>query len=638
MFFIIAILLLLFLAVLGPTILGKVFQQKDYSTGEYETPAGVKVVGSITRWVSLGLGLFMIASTSFVTVGSDEAGLLKKIYGYKDLPAGSIIAVNGEKGPQAEILGPGFHVKPLINVIYDVDTAPVIEVPDGHWGYLVARDGRPLPPGTTYAEAFAAGDLNNMLDAEYFLQNGGFKGPQTSVLPPGKYRINTYLWQVKVGQVTEVPEGHVGVVKSNVVSAVNFGDLRAPKPQSCEPTRTQDAEGGALAVPLVPVGCVGIWDKPLFPGKYYINENAYRVTLVDTRVQAWEYKGGYDRRAVNLTVDADGNIKQKEKETTVVTPDDAADSAVGIKIDGYTIYQQIRTLVQVEPNNAPFIVASVGGLPEVEDRIISPATQSVTRDLSGQFIVVTEAVIDSETGKPMFDDDGNAVTRQVRRPIQPLDLIERRESLQTRVEEKIVPEGRKAGITIKEVRFLEPDLPPEVLIPRKRRQLAFEMIETMRQEQKAQHERIAKENAAATADQQHELVKKEIAVEKAELTRREKQLLGEAEKLFLTEKAIGEREYVNVLGPDYIFRLRALETVFDKLGENPELIQLAGKLVPQTVVFPGSGDSGGLESLAALLKQGFENAGSVNTGNLVTRDDLRAAFEQFNRQHPHHSK
>ena len=63
----------------------------------------------ITRILQVVLilaGLFGLISRSFVIVDANEVGHLKRIYLAADLPPGAIIAANGEKGPQAEILGP----------------------------------------------------------------------------------------------------------------------------------------------------------------------------------------------------------------------------------------------------------------------------------------------------------------------------------------------------------------------------------------------------------------------------------------------------------------------------------------------------------------------------------------------------
>ncbi len=44
----------------------------------------------------------------------------------------------------------------------------------------------------------------------------GQKGPQFNVLKPGKYRINLYLFRVQKLSATDVPTGHVAVIRSNV--------------------------------------------------------------------------------------------------------------------------------------------------------------------------------------------------------------------------------------------------------------------------------------------------------------------------------------------------------------------------------------------------------------------------------------
>ena len=145
-----------------------------------------------------------------------------------------------------------------------------------------------------------------MLDAEYFLTHGGQRGPQTTILTPGNYRLNTYLWDLSIYNAVDVAEGFVGVVKSNVIDSVHFGNLVADKPASCQQkTVSTNASGEAVAAKeaksdegkltaiLVPVGCIGIWEKALQPGRYYANEAAYKITMMSTRVQTWEFKGGY---------------------------------------------------------------------------------------------------------------------------------------------------------------------------------------------------------------------------------------------------------------------------------------------------------------------------------------------------------
>jgi len=128
----------------------------------------------LVAWVSL---------MSFVHVGKDETGQLVRIYLGDDLEKGAIIAINDEKGPQAKILPPGFHFQPFLRVLYDVTMEDVVEIPTGNYGYLVARDGRPLRPDQTYADPFDPSETAEMLsDAAHFLTSGGQKGPQTTVI------------------------------------------------------------------------------------------------------------------------------------------------------------------------------------------------------------------------------------------------------------------------------------------------------------------------------------------------------------------------------------------------------------------------------------------------------------------------
>ena len=608
---IIGFILCVICAAVVPTVLTRMSAREVYTDGEHrtETPKAARLGAWALRAVFSTAAVCMIVFTSLITVGDNEIALMKRIYFASDLPQGRIIGVGLEKGKKAETIGPGFHFMLGLNIVNDVEKVPMITVAPGHYRTLSARDGKPLPQGVTYAPDFGS-ELLTYLDAKTFLSVGeedtkvGFKGPQTTILPPGTWRVNTYLWDVSQDRpATTIEQGFVGVIKANTQTSVNFGAaMTVAYPTDCNDVAVEGRLADALVSPLKPVGCVGIWDKVLPPSRYYVNEDVFQVTKVDTRVQAWEYKGNYLSRAVDLSVDAAGEITQVAREERVERPESAVDDAIGVKIDGYTINQSARVLVQVTPQNAPFIVASVGGMDEVENRIISPAVQSAIRDLSGQKISLEEVIIDGETGKPQLDEAGNAKTRSVRRPVSPLDFIENRGLLQDLAEKVIKPEGSKAGVEIKEVRFLAPDMPPEVLIPRKRQQLAFEMIETLKKEQAAQIERIEKANAQARAEQQPELVKAQLAVQRANEYEKERAARGRADRNYLEQVAAGQEAQANVLGKELVARLKMMELIL----ENPDALAQLGKTVPSIVVMNGGGEGGSagigsLEGLAAVL-------------------------------------
>lgn len=548
------------------------------------TRIGRLLYGPLGGIVALGIGLFMLASTSFIFVDANQVGHLKRIYAFKELPPGRIIALNGEKGPQAEILGPGFHFIPLVRVLYDFEEFDVVTIPEGYYGQLTTLDGQAMPSGMFMAPAISDEDMGDMLKADVFLTKGGLRGPQETVLKPGQYRLNRYLFDVRLDQgtnATVIPAGHVGVVKSNVSQpGINCVE---------EEVSASQVSREALSVPLVPRGCVGIWKDPLFPGAYYLNRQAYEVTLVDTRVQTWEYKGGYTKRIIDLSVDQEGDIKQTERSVNEPVPNDAADKAVFVKVEGWDIPLELRALVQVDPTNAPVVVGSVGGLEEIENRILTPAIRSIVRNVAGASIRVQDKDANGAVSSP--------VTYTVR-PTRVLDLIENRDALEQTIEAQIKVEGNKAGVDIREIRLGEPAIPPELLVSRLRVQLADQLSIAYERETDAQQKRIETEQARSTADEQPRLVEAQIAVQVANQREQERAALGRAERQYLEELARGQRAQVDVLGQDRVALLQALEKLLASLERKPELVGLAGKLVPNTIV---GGDGAGLAGAAALL-------------------------------------
>ena len=536
--------------------------------------------GPLGGIVMLLAGFAFLASTSFVLISAERVGHLKRIYLASDLPPGRIIALPGQKGPQAEILGPGFHFRPLLNVLYDVEQYELVLVPEGFYGQVTTLDGQPMPEGMFMAPVIADDKLESMFDAEAFLTTGGYRGPQETVLKPGAYRLNRYLFDVKVGPdtvATIIPTGQVGVVKSNVSTP----GLNCKEETVRVSAAQHDAD--ALSVPLVPKGCIGLWKDPLLPGAYYLNRQAYDVTLVDTRVQTWEYKGGYRRRIIDLSIDQQGNLKQTERTVEEPMPDTAVDRAVFVKVEGWDIPQELRVVAQVAPENAPIVAGSVGGIQEIEHRILTPLIRSIVRNVAGSTIRL-----------PKKNADGS-VTYEVR-ATRVLDLIENREAIEDTIESQIKVEARKAGVEIKEIRLGEPAIPPEILIARLRQQLADQLGEAYKRETEAQTQRIETEQARSTANEQPRLVAAQIAVQVANQREQERAALGRAERQYLEEVAKGQSAQAGVLGQDRVAMLQALEKVLSSLEREPQLVTIVGKLVPNTVV-----NGSGLEGAAAIL-------------------------------------
>lgn len=276
--------------------------------------------------------LFTFAS-SFRHVGENDIGIVIKNIG-SPLPSGQILAFEGEMGPQAAILGPGWHPW-LWPIIYDIETESVVEIPEGSVGMITTRDGKPLSPGDIYADEWSEDEFQQMLQAEHFLgADNAYKGPQTSVLTPGKYRINPKLYLIEQQPATNIAKATVGVVKSNV----------GPIPVIDEPA----------PIILVDEGMRGIRRQALPPQIYYLNTNTHEITVISTAKKVVRYtkQGG----------------KGEEQEITVRSS------------DGFTFPVDVRIEYEVKAEAASLVVANFGDDgPDLQKRLNS-AVRAIFRN------------------------------------------------------------------------------------------------------------------------------------------------------------------------------------------------------------------------------------------------------------------
>ena len=565
--------------------------------------------------------LYAVAGTSVVWVSSGKIAVFERTYLGTSLAPGRIVAIDGELGPQAKIMTAGFHVKPFITLINRVRYVDVYTVPNGQCAIMSAKDGKSIPGGSAFAEPWTEDNKSRLVnDAEYFLTEGkGQRGPQTTVLMPGSYTINPYLWEdPRLIGATRVEQGTVGVVKSALHAAVDFGSFKRSSPTNGTLrvlTKERLPRDSASAL-LVPVGAIGVWEEVLPNGLYYINTDAYKITMVPTVAQVYEYKGGYKKRTVDISVNDKGEITERVSEVEVQAVPSAADTAIFTKPEGWDVPQECRVLAQVSPELAPFVVASLG-LTEanaaqiIEDRVVTPIIRSVIRDVEGGAqipIRQMKAVMDKD-GKPVLNEAGEPRTALMQefRPVRVMDLLENRSSLEDAIEERARPEALKEGVTINEVRLSESAIPAELLIARKREQLAQQLAKAWLQEQVAQTQRQKTENARAQANQQSELVTAEIKAEAAIKTKQARTTEGEGEKAYLIAIAEGQKAQSEVLGQEITAKLQmfqqTLKMVDSLMQRNPEIIanalNNAHKFVP-TITVSGNGGSS-LEGAAAIF-------------------------------------
>ena len=210
---------------------------------------------------------------SFVLVGGRELAVLERKYLGKKMPQGRVIALANEVGIQARTLGPGLHL--LIPFIYIPKKFSFTVISENEIGMIESIDGSPVLPGKIFAKVVEG--HNSFQDGENFLRNGGEKGPQIEILPPGVYRINPILFTIKKAPSQVIDKGKIGVITSMDGDPIPPGRLLARKTEG-----HNNFENGQNF--LNNHGQKGPQIEILLPGTYRINTDLFHIEILDATI------------------------------------------------------------------------------------------------------------------------------------------------------------------------------------------------------------------------------------------------------------------------------------------------------------------------------------------------------------------
>jgi uncharacterized membrane protein YqiK len=350
-----------------------------------------------------------------VIVPEDRIGLVTKkfvLFGQQQLPEGRIVATKGEAGFQAQTLPPGVYFAKWIWQ-YEITFQPFTIIPTGKLGLILAKDGAELETGFILGRKVAC---DSFQDAESFLNNGGRKGRQTAIITPGSYRINTFLFDVEITDMTSIPDNAVGIVTTQegkpleeqqiagrIIEGHNkFQDVDIfmqnggykglqeqvilagtyflnPWFASVEMVRMTEIPIGHVGVVIsyvgeegqdlsgaefkhgniVSKGQKGVWAEPLGPGKYPINSYIMRVELVPT---------------TNLVLNwasARSESHQLDKNLSTIT--------VRSK-DGFPFNLDVSQIIHIPTNEAPKVIARFGNMNNLVSQVLEPTIGNYFRN------------------------------------------------------------------------------------------------------------------------------------------------------------------------------------------------------------------------------------------------------------------
>src|SRR6266446_7479475 len=130
--------------------------------------------------VVLAMALYVFAR-AVIVIGPAEVGLVVRRLSSRHNTTDTPIAFSGEAGYQSDVLMPGVRFK--LWPTFTVSKYPWVQVPAGEIGVVISQLGERLPTGAK--SAVYRPEFGNFTDLRTFLSNGGQKGVQRPVLPPG---------------------------------------------------------------------------------------------------------------------------------------------------------------------------------------------------------------------------------------------------------------------------------------------------------------------------------------------------------------------------------------------------------------------------------------------------------------------
>lgn len=481
---------------------------------------------AITTLIWIGIVFFVLFFTKsllgIVFISEDHTGLVTKkfvLWGEnKNLPEGRIIATKGEAGYQAEMLPPGIHFGRW-SWQYSIKKIPFTVIPEGKIGLIEAKDGSQLDSGHVTAKTV---ECDKFQDAILFLNNGGQKGPQRSYLTPGTYRINTALFTLSETDITEIPQGKVGIVTTLDGTPLSKDEIAGKIISNHANFQDADAfiqNGGnrglqeqvllsgkwlinpwfveikTVEMTEIPVGYVGVvvsyvgekgtdtsgesfthgnivkrgqkgvWDEALDPGKYAINTEIMKISQVPTT-----------NIVLNWATARSESHKLDEKLSTITVRSS----------DGFTFNMDVSQIINISNKTAAKVIARFSSVQNLVSQVLEPTIGNYFRNSAQKSDVI--------------------------------DFLKERSKRQEEAKVRIVEVLKEYDVVGVDTLIGDIVPPQELMKTLTDRKIAEQQKTTFETQQKAQDQRRMFEAANASANMQAEIVKAERSVEIAEKT------------------------------------------------------------------------------------------------------------------------
>jgi regulator of protease activity HflC (stomatin/prohibitin superfamily) len=476
----------------------------------------------------------------------------------------------GKRGPQIEILRPGFYrINTALFKIALIDSLVVKEEMVGH---VTAQDGQALPQGFVIAPK-PTEDHKYFQDGQAFIDNGGYRGMQLDTLQPGEYYINRALFDVELRPITDVPPGYVGVLRSNVGQDL-AKPIETPKPITKKPDFGQPIHEESEVVLSTDKDQRGIWIEPVAPGKYNMNSYALTAYLVPTSAVMIDWASGSEIRSEH-TVDG---RKQDTSEEERAREFFKFSQLRVTSVDGFQLEVDVRMIIRIRPQHASFVIARFGSVKNLIEQIVHPLIDSSFRNKAGEK--------------------------------KAIDFFTNRVSLQKEALERAKDEFSQYHVEAQNLLISYIKIPENLLITQTDKEIALQQQAQYEQQALAQEKRIVVKEKEARALKQPDVIaaKLDIGIREdyAEAMRKEAAGIRDKTKVIADgdayqNKTVGQgiadayQAQAEVIGPQILGLLKWFEQI-----SNGQI-----KITPDVLV-TGEGGRGNIADtlLAMLIKSG----------------------------------
>ncbi|MEI6445183.1 MAG: flotillin family protein [Nostocales cyanobacterium ELA583] len=548
-----------------------------------------------------------------VVIGEREVGVVVKKFTLsgKGLPAGRLIALNGEAGLQADTLAPGWHWGHW-PWQYAVKKESIIVVPQGQIAMIVAADGAQNPPERILGKIV---ECDNFQDARKFLTKGGEKGRQMGFLTAGSYRINTALFKVITAanasaQGMSAEQLNVYSVKSDKVGIVTTLDGLPISPGEIAGSVIEGHDNFQNGQKFINGGGKrGLQEQILLSGSWNLNPWFVQVEQVPMTEIPIGYVGvvisfvGKDQEDISGAAFTHGNLVHQGHKGVWVEPlypgkhptnsrimkielvpttnivlnwsgrterhsyDEKLESLTVRSRDGFAFDLEVAQIIHVGALDAPKVISRVGAMQNLVDHVLEPTIGNYFRN-SAQNCTV-------------------------------LDFLTARSERQTEAAEYIKVALRAYDVQAIDTLIGDIQPPAALMQTQTDRKIAEEERKTYEVQQMAQTQRQQLVRETALANIQQEMVKSEQSVQIAELKSQAaiKEANGEAEATKL--KSIAEADGIRATGNAKAETYRTGVQALGLQGYTAmQLMQIVGdrnvRIIPDIIVGGNNGSNNGL--------------------------------------------